>query len=137
MDVVERPRVALAQPRLWRPRALRLEAGAALSTVALGIIAFLVLYPLWLLLLNSFQVGAFGTATAWGLDNWITAFTQADLRASITNTVSLAVTRQALALLIALPVAWLLARTDLPGRGWLEFGFWVTVFLPPVTVVVG
>jgi hypothetical protein len=31
----------------------------------------------------------------------------------------------------------LIARTDLPGRHWLEFGFWVAVFLPSLTVVVG
>jgi ABC-type molybdate transport system permease subunit len=28
----------------------------------------------------------------------------------------------------------LLARTDLPGRGWLEFAFWAAFFLPTLTV---
>jgi iron(III) transport system permease protein len=96
-----------------------------------------VLYPLWLLLLNSFQVGTYGQATTWGLDNWRAAFTDPSLSAAIGNTITLAVTRQALALVIAIPIAWLIARTDLPGRDWLEFGFWVAVFLPPLTALLG
>jgi len=31
-------------------------------------------------------------------------------------------------------IAWLLARTDLPGRRWLEFAFWAAFFLPSFTV---
>ena len=116
---------------------LRLQAGSVVCTLALAVVAFLVLYPLWLLLLNSFQVGSAATGTTWSLANWRAAVTEPTLRTSAVNTVALAGTRQALALLIGVPVAWLLARTDLPGRHWLEFGFWVAVFLPSLTVVVG
>src|SRR6185312_1508913 len=35
---------------------------------------------------------------------------------------------------LAVLVAWLLARTDLPARGWIEFAFWAAFFLPPFTV---
>ena len=31
-------------------------------------------------------------------------------------------------------IAWLLARTDLPGRSWIEFAFWAAFFLPSFTV---
>ncbi len=34
-------------------------------------------------------------------------------------------------------LAWLLARTDLPGRHWLEFGFWIAVLLPTLAVTLG
>ena len=117
--------------------ALRPRAGALVCTLALAVVAFLVLYPLWLLLLNSFQVGVAGTSATWGLANWRAAFVEPTLWSSVVNTVALAATRQALALVIGVPVAWLIARTDLPGRHWLEFGFWVAVFLPSLTVVVG
>jgi iron(III) transport system permease protein len=34
---------------------------------------------------------------------------------------------------IAVMSAWLLARTDLPFGRWIEFGFWIAFFLPPLT----
>ncbi|PYN10954.1 MAG: iron ABC transporter permease, partial [Candidatus Rokuibacteriota bacterium] len=43
-------------------------------------------------------------------------------------------TRQALSLALAILVAWLIARTDLPGRNWIEFAFWAAFFLPTLTV---
>jgi iron(III) transport system permease protein len=136
VDVAERRRgraAPVGAPRL----ASASRAGALVCTLALAVVAFLVLYPLWLLLLNSFQVSAAGTSTTWGLANWRAAFGEASLWSSVVNTVALAVTRQALALVVGIPIAWLIARTDLPGRHWLEFGFWVAVFLPSLTVVVG
>jgi len=42
--------------------------------------------------------------------------------------------RQLISLPLAVLVAWLLARTDLPGRAWIEFAFWAAFFLPPFTV---
>ena len=50
---------------------------------------------------------------------------------------SLAVTRQGIAIVLGRHAGMALARTDLPWRGWLEFGFWVAVFLPSLTVTLG
>jgi iron(III) transport system permease protein len=130
-------RVAPSPARAWSLPIRRVEVGTLACTLALAIVAFLVLYPMWLLILNSFQVGTYGQVTTWGLENWRAAFTDASLSSAIGNTVTLAVTRQALALIVAIPIAWLIARTDLPGRNWLEFGFWIAVFLPPLTALLG
>jgi iron(III) transport system permease protein len=105
--------------------------------MVLALVAFLVVYPVILLVIHSFEVGPFGRPTYWGIENWIRAFTQPDLAGALWNTVSLAITRQALAIVIAIPICWIIARTDLPGRNWLEFGFWVCVFLPQLTVTLG
>jgi iron(III) transport system permease protein len=123
-------------PSTGRAR-VALSLGAVLCTVVLAIVAFLVVYPVLLLIIHSFEVGPFGRPTTWGVENWVRAFTQPDLAAALWNTVSLAVTRQAIALVVAVPICWLIARTDLPGRNWLEFGFWVCVFLPQLTVTLG
>lgn len=116
---------------------LGLSLGTAVCTLVLAVVAFLVVYPFLLLVIHSFEVGPFGQATFWGIQNWQRALSQPDLVEALWNTVSLAVTRQVIALLIAIPLCWLIARTDLPGRNWLEFGCWVTVFLPQLTVVLG
>jgi iron(III) transport system permease protein len=121
----------------WTKR-LRLSftLSTLLCSMALGLVALLVVYPIVLLLINSFHVGPFGRETHWGVENWRAAVTEPALVTAIWNTISLAVTRQAISLVLAILIAWLLARTDLPGARWLEFGFWVTVFLPSLTVLV-
>jgi iron(III) transport system permease protein len=108
-----------------------------LGTIALGLVALLVLYPVVVLIANSFQVGQFGLPTHFGFDNWTTALRSAKVADALKNTVTLSITRQAIALVVGVLVAWLLARTDLPGTNWLEFGFWVAVFLPTLTVTLG
>src|SRR5579884_336656 len=124
----------------WRrPRALQLpawpgEVSTLACALALGLVALLVVCPVALLVVNSFQVGAFGTPTTWGVGNWVAAFTQPDLAGALGNTVSLALVREGVGMLAGILLAWLIARTDLPGRNWLEFGFWVAVFLPVLTV---
>ena len=80
----------------------------------LALIAFVVLYPMWLLLYNSFQVGTFGQATALGLENWQAALSQPRIVSALENTMTLAVTRQAIATVIGVGLAWTLARTNLP-----------------------
>ncbi len=39
--------------------------------------------------------------------------------------------------IMAVPIAWLLARTDMPGAHWLEFGFWVAFFMPSLAFIQG
>jgi len=130
--VLSRPASTL---RFRTPR-LRLGIGTVVCTLVLVLVGLLVVYPVLLLVAHSFEVGVFGRETHFGFDNWIRALTEPQLVNAIWNTVSLAVTRQVLSLALALGVAWLLGSTDLPGARWLEFGCWVTVFLPNLTVLV-
>ncbi len=115
----------------------RLSYATVVSTLVLGVVGFLVVVPVVILFLNSFQVGQFGTQTQFGFENWTTALSNPRIADALKNTFTLALTRQGIALVIGLLIAWLLARTDLPGRNWLEFGFWVAVFLPSLTVTLG
>jgi iron(III) transport system permease protein len=126
---------ALEQPRLTTLR--RPHLSALLFSVALAVVAFIVLYPIWLLLLNSFQVGVFGQATTWGLANWQAALTQPVMRRALVNTLTLTATRQSLALVFGVVLAWMIARTNLPGRNWLELGFWIALFLPTLPLLLG
>jgi iron(III) transport system permease protein len=118
--------------RTWRP-----SPGTLAFTAVLLAVGLVTLYPLALLVAHSFEVGVYGQATTIGLDNWVAALTQPRMQSALINTLTLAVTRQAISLVIGVGLAWLLARTDLPGRNWLEFGFWVAVFLPTLTVTLG
>ena len=122
-----------------RPRGFPLSSEPATLLIALlfGVVAFLVLTPLILMLLNSFQLGRPGEPIVYGLDGWRQAFNDPSMLSALWNTVSLAVTRQAIALVVGVMLAWLIARTDLPGKNGLEFLFWVSFFLPSLPVALG
>ena len=115
----------------------RLEAQAILCTLVLAAVAFCVVYPIFLVVLQSFQVAAPGQPARYGLDGWRAAFDEPALRTALVNTLTVTFVRQLISLPLAVLVAWLLARTDLPGRGWIEFAFWAAFFLPPLTVTLG
>jgi iron(III) transport system permease protein len=116
------------------PRARRIEMQAVLCTLVLAVVAFCVVFPVLLVVIQSFQVAAPGQATRYGLDGWRAALGEPGLRAALLNTFTVTFVRQILSLPLAVLIAWLLARTDLPGRSWIEFAFWAAFFLPTFTV---
>jgi len=123
-----------ATPAVHRRRVPRIETQAVLCTVVLGIVAFCVVFPVLLVVLQSFQVAPPGQPAKYGLDGWRAAFDEPGLRGALLNTLKVTFVRQLLSLPLAVLIAWLLARTDLPGRRWLEFAFWAAFFLPSFTV---
>jgi iron(III) transport system permease protein len=127
-----------AEAALLRARLVRIELKTVLITVLLGCLFVLVLYPPFMLVLNSFRVGGPGTeAPAFGLGNWVEAFRQPGLIEATRNTIVLTVLLQLIAFPIAVGVSWLLARTDIPGKNWIDLAFWITFFMPILPVTLG
>src|SRR5215813_14156615 len=120
-----------------QPRFLPIEPARICIAVLFAVVAFLVLTPLLLLLVGSFQLARPGEAPVYGLAGWRRAFSDPSILEALWNTVSLAVVRQAIALVVGVVLAWLIARTDLPGKKGLEFMFWISFFLPPLPVALG
>lgn len=116
---------------------IALEGAGVVCTIALVIVGFVVVYPIALLFLKSFEIGALGAKPAFGFANWTAALDEPGLRAAIVNTLTLTAARQAIAFSAGIGLAWLLARTDLPRAHWLEFGFWIAFFLPALTGTLG
>jgi iron(III) transport system permease protein len=120
-------------PAAFRP-AWRVETPSLACTAVLAVVAFGVVYPVLLVVLQSFQTALPGQPARYGLDGWRAALAEPALRSSLWNTLTVTFVRQLVSLPLAVFVAWLLARTDLPGRRWIEFAFWAAFFLPPLTV---
>ncbi len=128
-----------AQTAIARPDRVRLEFPALSSfwmTALLIAVAFVVTYPVLQLLITSFQINQYGLKPVYGLDNWTALFTEPRLSKALLNTVGLAIARQGLAIMFGVTIAWLIARSNVPGRSWLEVGFWIALFMPalPVTL---
>lgn len=127
----------VAFDKAWRSPVWRFRMPSLPIAILFIVVAFLVLTPLVLLILNSFQIARPGQPIVWGLEGWVTAFTTPGIVKAITNTFTLAITRQAIALALGCFFAWLIARTDLPMKGFLEFFFWLAFFLPALPETMG
>lgn len=115
----------------------RIDLQILLFVLALAAVFFLVAYPIFLVILNSFQVAPPGQAPVFGFDGWRSALSEPGMRSSIYNTLALVFVRQAIAFPLAILVTWIIARTDIPWRGALEFMFWLSFFLPSLSVTLG
>ncbi len=93
------------QAVLVAPGRRRWEIQSLFYTLVLGVLAFLVLYPLFLLLLNSFQSSLPGETATFSLEGWRLALAEPGMRKAIINTFTLTFARQ----LIVFPIAVFLA----------------------------
>jgi len=133
-QVMDQP-VAFERSSIFSLRSVRMPSPPIVLLIV--VVGFLVLTPLFLMILNSFQTARPGQPIVWGIEGWIKAFTTPGIVKAMTNTFSLAITRQAIALLIGAFFAWLIARTDIPMKGTLEFFFWLSFFLPALPETMG
>src|SRR3954451_18903423 len=112
MATVETTRLSPAE----RPRGRRLGSTSLLCTLGLVLLAFVVLAPIVFLVVNSFQLARPGEAVAYGLQNWAVALTEPGMLEAVGNTFSRTAVSLGLAFPVAVFVAWLLARSDVPGK---------------------
>lgn len=119
------------------PQRLRAQQGLIIKTVLLLTTGLVVLVPLALLVVNSLQVARPGEAPVYSLDGWRAAFSDDGILRALINTTTLTAVRQGISLTVAIWFAWLIARTDMPGRRWLDFPFWIVFFLPALPLTLG
>jgi iron(III) transport system permease protein len=101
------------------------------------VVTFMTLYPTVLILINSFQTSRPGEPVTWGLEGWRAAFTDPSIPRSLLNTFGLAITRVILATSLAVLFAWIVTRTDTPGKQYIEFALWLGFFFPQLPLVMG
>jgi iron(III) transport system permease protein len=119
-------------------RGLRsLDPAALLLTLLLGLVACAVLYPIFLLLAASFEVETGSKAITYSLDAWKAAMNEPGITRAFLNTLLVTALVQGISIPIAILIAWVVARTDMPGAGFAELLFWVTFFIPTLAVAAG
>ncbi|AOB27458.1 MULTISPECIES: ABC transporter permease [Bordetella] len=107
--MTEKPAVA-REPRAGR-HALPAIAVTVLVAAAL---ALLVLQPVGIIALNSWRDDLTGQ---WSLVNYLRIFTTPNLIEPMLNSLVLAGSTAVIATALGVPMAWLVSRTDMPGRG--------------------
>ena len=112
-------------PMFALPKRIRLST--VLCTIVLLTMAFFVLYPVALLVYNSFLVEVPG-GKALGLDTWISAWSQPGILQAILNTFQRVIFTELISFPLAVVIAWLVMRTDIPGKRLIENFFWNILF---------
>src|SRR6185436_5137290 len=107
-----------------------LRRNAVLPFLLLVATAFMVVYPLAMVLYGSVRDVAPGQPGAFTLANWRAVLSDAGTFQLLATSILIALPRTVLALLLATIFAWCLARTTTPGKRLLE-GLLVFLFFLP------
>src|SRR5437879_11473857 len=131
----------LAYSRFAGLRPARLQAGALFRTLASPglplLVGVILVLPLGMLLVNSFNVAGAGQPTRFGLANWQVALTDPTALSALWNSFALAIVRTVISVPLALALTWLIARTNMPGRGFIELLAWLSIFVPLLPLAFG
>lgn len=129
--------------RRYRLRVVLRHPATVLGVLLLGLFGYLIVAPVASLLLAAVQVGFGDEGRTGGAAGSLTSYYMERVFASpvspiifyepLLNTILLALVSILGALLIGIPVAWLLARTDLPARRWFSTALIVPYMLPAWT----
>jgi iron(III) transport system permease protein len=95
----------------------RPEPAVVLGVICLAALSFLVIVPIGWLFISSFQDNQ---TQAFTLRNYIEAFSHRIYLEPIFNSLKLAVSVAVIATIAGTALAWLVSRTDLPGRAVLR-----------------
>ncbi|MGX1349571.1 iron(III) transport system permease protein [Bradyrhizobium elkanii] len=128
-NLVERRLAALSGLGRW----LQATAAGRVTALALlvAILAFLSVYPLSMLLYGSLHSTPPGMAGTFNLGGYRDVVT---LQSAVTllNTVGISLAKTIPSVVLAVLLAWILARTDTPFRGALEVLITLPFFIPPI-----
>ncbi len=121
-----------------RPWAKRPAVGHFVMVVVLLSLGFFLIWPVILLLINSFN-----TATdwlveprRWGFDHWGAAFEKPGVFRSLYNSLLIWGMTMAVSFPIGTAIAWALGRTKVPWSRQLEFAFWVAYMVPAIPTTI-
>lgn len=114
-------------------RALGIHSAGRFIAIAvlIAVLAFLSVYPLSMLLYGSLHSTPPGVAGEFNLDGYADVFTWQSF-VTLANTVGISLVKTIPSLLLAILLAWILARTDTPMRGTLEVLVTLPFFIPPI-----
>jgi len=100
---------------------------------AAGLLAFLVLLvgaPVLMVLLMSFRTGFPGEDVPFTLDNYLDVYTDPGTYEILLNTILFALGSVSVALVFAVPLCWLIMRTDIPFKKTFYVLFTVGILIP-------
>lgn len=118
---------SLGHALLLAPHAVRADPWLLVFVVLIGALLYFTVVPLAVLVVASLQ----DEQGRWTLAHFASAFTSASFLRAIGNTLVVALAAGTLAVLVGTPLAWLVARTDLPLKRTIQFLVVCSYVTPP------
>ena len=115
-------------------RLRRLDASIVLFLALIAILAFLVLNPILRLIVSSLQETDTGNLT---FANYRVAYGNFRHLQALLNSLYLGVGVAVLATLFAVPIAWAISRTDMPGKAFIRLMVFAAFVTPPYLGAIG
>lgn len=113
-------------------------AGKAILLVTMVLVLVAVLGPIGMLLYAAFRTGTPGTPDAsWTLDNVHQVYSSGEILGPLWNTVLTCGLGTLIAVVLGFFLAWLIHRTDIYGRRWLESSLLIPIYFSPLSLAVG
>src|SRR5262245_51854993 len=94
-------------------------------TILLAILCIFVLSPIYLLITSAAPVEGSQVGNSI-LAPWRAAFNEPGIGKAFANTLIVTTLVQGISIPIAILIAWVIARTDMPGARFAELLFWIT-----------
>ncbi|MBV1799179.1 iron ABC transporter permease [Siccirubricoccus sp. G192] len=123
-----------ARRTTWFGRLRHVEPVTLLWAVLIAALLFLVAFPLLKLLAVSFETQGSGAFT---LANYGTAYGRARYVEALLNSLTLGLITATIAVVLAVPMAWAVSRTDMPGKGFTWAVVLAAFVMPPYLGAVG
>jgi iron(III) transport system permease protein len=122
--------LALPQSRraTWAARLARLDPASVVMAAAAAVLFFLVLYPVFWLFYGSFAYGGQASLATALRQFWLLP----GLGRAFQSTLELLLGTVPLSFLFALPLVWIVARTDTPLKGLIEMAALLPFITPPL-----
>src|SRR5919199_1294755 len=133
-DLDARPSVREGAEAGWRRRLRHFDPALLLFLAAALVLVVLVANPLLRLIWTSFQDAQTGAFT---LANYAAAYGRARYLGALWNSLLLGAGVSALCLVFAVPLAWAVSRTDMPGKGLVRLLVLSAFITPPYLGAVG
>ena len=116
---------------------LRLNGFRLAELLAGAFFAVVMGFPVLFLLVSSFNVAPPTKEAIYGLENWVRAFSDPGTLSALWMSFLISIVRLIPAMILSVLVAWLIARTDMPGGNTIEFLCWFAYFVPDFPLKIG
>ncbi|HEV7265488.1 MAG TPA: iron ABC transporter permease [Falsiroseomonas sp.] len=110
--------------------------GTGAALILLVLVGFLALYPISWLVLGSFSTGSPLVAGEFTFGNYALAYGDPEVWKTLRSTLVFALGQMAVAVTLGTALAWVITRTNVPGRGAFEFMITIVFLMPLILGVV-
>lgn len=105
--------------------------------VVILILTYLVLVPLGILIVSSLTPSGLPFDPGWTISNYFTVYGDPDFWSMVWTTIKFAIGSMLGAMILGIALAWVVERTDLPGKRTLRICLTLPMAIPPFLLAIG